>query len=244
MLFRDMAGIGSFTYIIPTECLTAAMNIPECKRAGMIVDGPQQDAAEFLGHLLEHFHEKFRALAEIFEGQFVSRHTCQRCAHSYCTNQPFKLYTLQMDLPSTLEIQTFDIYKLMAYFHRETILYGYPCANCNSQDSTEKKISVVALPRVLVMHFSRFQGLQKMNKYVRFPALASIKYSVDDNEYTIQYQITGVVVHLGSSIASGHYISYVRAGENWFKINDDIVTTVRWNTVRRKKAYMLFYEQI
>ena len=50
----------------------------------------------------------------------------------------------------------------------------------------------------------------------------------------------GIVVHIGASIQGGHYVSYVRAGENWFKMDDDIVSTVRWLTVRRKKAYILF----
>ena len=41
------------------------------------------------------------------------------------------------------------------------------------------------------------------------------------------------------SISSGHYLTYARAGENWFKINDT-VKAVSWQTVRRKKAYLLF----
>ena len=244
MLFRDMAGVGSFPYITPIKCLTAAMNIAECKRAGMIVNGPQQDVAEFLGHLLEHFHQKFRPLSDIFEGQFVSTHTCHHCAYSYPTTQPFKLYTLQMDVPTTLEIQTFDLYKLMDHFHRETILSDYCCTQCGTQNSTEKKITTIALPRLLVIHLSRFRGLQKIDKYVRFPAQASIKYNIDGDEYYTQYRIMGIVVHIGSSIAGGHYVAYVRAVENWFKMNDHIVSAVRWQTVRRKKAYLLFYEQI
>ena len=76
MLFGDMTAVGYFPYITPTECLTAAMNIPECKRAGMKVNGRQQDASEFLVHLLEHLKQKFRPLSDIFEGQLVSTHMC------------------------------------------------------------------------------------------------------------------------------------------------------------------------
>ena len=228
-------------YITPIKCLTAAMNIPECKRAGMIVNGPQQDAAEFLGHLLQHLHEEFRSLSDIFDGQFVSTHTCQYCSHSYRTNQPFKLYTLQMDLPPP---QRFDIYKLMDHFHRKTILHDYPCTHCDTLNSTVKKINIIALPKLLVIHLSRFRGLQKIKKYVRFPEQASIKYGIDGDEYNKQYRIMGIVVHIGASIQGGHYVSYVHGGEKWFKMDDHIVSTVRWQTVRRKKAYMLFYEQI
>ena len=83
-----------------------------------------------------------------------------------------------------------------------------------------------------------------MNNLVRFPQHASIKYNIDDNEYNKQYRIMGIVVHIGPSIAQGHYISYFRAGESWIKADDNTLTAVLWRTVRRKKAYMLFYEQV
>ena len=243
MLFVEMAGTSSFPYITPIQCLTAAMNIPECKRAGMIVNGPQQDASEFLVHLLTHFEEKIKSLSDIFEGELVSTRTCQRCFHSCTSNQPFKLYSLQMDLPSMNEIQPLDLYNLMHHFHRTENLYDYRCEHCNSYNS-KKKLSIITLPRILVIHLSRFRGLQKIHEYVRFNTQVSIKYNTDGSEYHKQYRIMGIVVHLGSSIASGHYIAYIRAGEKWFKMNDDTVSAVCWRTVRRKKAYLLFFEQI
>ena len=243
-LFKDMGAASYFPYITPTECLTAVMNIPECKRAGMKVNGRQQDASEFLLHLLEHFRQKFRPLSDIFEGQVVSTNKCHHCSYSFHTNQPFKLYTLHMDLPSTLETQTFDLYKLMDHFHRKTILYGFTCGQCNTLNSMMKKISIIALPKVLVIHLSRFRGLQKVDKHVRFSAQTSIRYNIDGNEYNTQYRIIGIVVHLGPSIIGGHYITYIRAREKWFKINDHIVSAVRWSTVRKQKAYLLFFEQI
>ena len=241
ILFKDMGAASFFPYIVPTECLTAAMNIPECKNAGMKVNGRQHDASEFLGYLLEHL---FRPLSEIFDGQFVSSHTCQHCFYSFPTNQPFKLYTLQMDLPSTHEIETVDLYTLMDHFHRATIQYGYSCRTCGTLNSTKKKISIIALPRVLVILLSRFQGLQKIDKHVRLTAQVSIRYNIDGNEYNKQYRIMGIVVHIGPTIRRGHYISYVRAGDRWFQINDHIVSAVRWSTVRKQKAYLIFLEQI
>ena len=244
ILFKYMGAASFFPYIAPTECLTAAMNIPECKNAGMKVNGRQHDASEFLGYLLEHLKQKFRPLSEIFDGQFVSSHTCQHCFYSFPTNQPFKIYTLQMDLPSTHEIETFDLYTLMDHFHRATIQYGYSCRTCGTLNSTKKKISIIALPRVLVILLSRFQGLQKIDKHVRLTAQTSIKYNIDGNEYNKEYRIMGIVVHTGPTIQRGHYIAYVRSGERWFQINDHIVSAVRWSTVRKQKAYLIFFEQI
>ena len=130
----------------------------------------------------------------------------------------------------------------MDNFHRETILSDYCCTQCGTQNSTEKKITTIALPRFIVIHLSRFRGLQKIDKYVRFLAQASIKYHIDGDEYNTQYRIMGIVVHIGPSIAGGHYVAYVRGVENWFKMNDDTVSAVRWQTVRRKNAYLCFFK--
>ena len=243
ILFGDMTAVSPFPYITPTECLTAAMNIPLCKRAGMIVNGPQQDASEFLVHLLTHFEEKCRPLSNIFAGKLVSTRTCQHCFYTFRKNEPFKLYSLQMDLPTTNAIHPIDLYMLMDHFHRTEDLPDSHCEHCNTHNS-KKKLSIITLPRILVIHLSRFRGLQKMDEYVRFNAQISIEYNIQNNDYNTQYQLTGIVVHIGASIAVGHYVAYVRAGEMWFKMNDSKVRTVTWSTVKRQKAYLLFFEQI
>ena len=179
----------------------------------------------------------------MFEGKFVSIN-CELCSYSYAKTQHFKQYTPQMDLPSTHGTQTFDLYKLMDHYHQAGIIEDSLCSQCNLVNSTEKIISISELPRILVLHLSRFRGLAKMNNFVRFPEHASIKYKIDDHEYTKQYRLMSIVVHIGPSIAQGHYVSYFRAGESWIKASDSTVTAVLWRTVRRKKAYMLFYEQL
>ena len=187
-----------------------------------------------LGHLLEHFEQKFRPLSDIFEAKFISIHKCQLCSHSYSTKQPFKQYTLQMDLPSTNGTQTLDLYKLMDHYHKADIIQGCTCSQCHSVNSTKKIMNITALPRILVIQLSRFRGLSKINNYVRFPKQASFKYKSGNNEYNKQYRVMGIVVHIGSSIANGHYMSYVRAGENWMKANDETVTSFRMYVIRKR----------
>lgn len=33
-----------------------------------------------------------------------------------------------------------------------------------------------------------------------------------------QYELTGIVVHLGGSLYSGHYVSYVKSAGRWFSV--------------------------
>ena len=132
----------------------------------------------------------------------------------------------------------------MEYFHRGEIVSGYSCAQCHAQNSIEKQLSIISTPTILVVHIARFKGLQKIDYFVRFPATLTISYRVDDNEYETKYRITGMVIHKGNSIAQGHYFAYIRRGETWVKADDETVREVRWETARRKKAYLLFYEQM
>lgn len=43
--------------------------------------------------------------------------------------------------------------------------------------------------------------------------------------------------------ASGHYVSYVRAGDAWFHCDDATVTRVTASHVLSTSAYLLFYER-
>ncbi len=40
------------------------------------------------------------------------------------------------------------------------------------------------------------------------------------------YSLEGAIIHLGSSIQSGHYVSYVRRDNQWLYLNDNRVAVV------------------
>lgn len=54
------------------------------------------------------------------------------------------------------------------------------------------------------------------------------------------YELSSVVVHKGK-IDNGHYISYSRQGEDWFRFDDSMVVQVEEREAMGAEAYMLFY---
>lgn len=54
------------------------------------------------------------------------------------------------------------------------------------------------------------------------------------------YELSSVVVHKGK-IDNGHYISYARQAEEWFRFDDSMVVQVDEKEVLGAEAYMLFY---
>jgi len=55
-----------------------------------------------------------------------------------------------------------------------------------------------------------------------------------------EYDLISVVVHVGS-IDTGHYLSYCRVGDQWFKFNDHKVMMATKSEVLSSQAYLLFY---
>ena len=54
------------------------------------------------------------------------------------------------------------------------------------------------------------------------------------------YELSSVVVHKGK-IDNGHYVSYSRQGEEWFRFDDSMVVQVEEREALGCEAYMLFY---
>lgn len=56
------------------------------------------------------------------------------------------------------------------------------------------------------------------------------------------YQLRGVVIHLGKSVHSGHYVAYVKHGEEWILFNDEKVTLATSPVLG--KGYVYLYEGV
>jgi ubiquitin C-terminal hydrolase len=55
--------------------------------------------------------------------------------------------------------------------------------------------------------------------------------------------LCGVLTHIGSQIKSGHYITEIRKGDNWWKCNDDKVSQTTFDSLS-KQAYGLLFQKM
>ena len=102
-------------------------------------------------------------------------------------------------------------------------------------------VSLVYLPKVLVLQLERFQGLWKIRNHVTFPSQFSLKYLCAGHEEYQYYRICAVVFHQGQNIEEEHYIYFINIGEKWFECNDIAVQEVYCETVSFEELYLLFY---
>lgn len=131
---------------------------------------------------------------------------------------------------------------------------GRSCHSCGADGGFSKAFKFGKLPPTFCIHLKRFRwkrnslrgGEQKVDTHVKFP-LENLDMSrwlgeVEKSQHgSTLYDLNSVIVHQGTGANSGHYITYIKRGEQWYSLSDDRGLRVPPETVTKAKAYMLFY---
>ncbi|CAI4064313.1 hypothetical protein SKDZ_09G0160 [Saccharomyces kudriavzevii ZP591] len=127
----------------------------------------------------------------------------------------------------------------------------------NKKLTTVKTINFVTLPKILVIHLSRFYyDLTKKNSTVIiYPLILNI---ILKNNETMKYRLFGVVNHTGT-LVSGHYTSLVNKDlehsvdigrSKWYYFDDEVVKADKKHgsdknlKISSSDVYVLFYERV
>ena len=161
-------------------------------------------------------------------------------------------YNLNQNIPSINPqgkkyvnlISCFNHYKLPNEFIGENKLY---CNNCNTLKEASSVNLIFSLPPVLILVLNRGKG-KSFECDVDFPEKLNLENFVEYQKSICNYQLMGVISHLGESGMSGHFIAYCRHRVNnlWYLYNDSTVTLCKDQSKDYMvgTAYILFYESI
>ncbi|XP_073151676.1 ubiquitin C-terminal hydrolase 22-like [Henckelia pumila] len=144
------------------------------------------------------------------------------------------------------------------------------CQQCQVRQESLKQMSIRKLPLVSCFHIKRFEhsSIRKMSKkidrYLQFPfsmdmapyLSSSILRSRYGNrifpfdgdeqdpssEFSSEFELFAVITHSGK-LDAGHYVTYLRLSNQWYKCDDSWITQVNDNIVRSAQGYMMFYVQ-
>ncbi|CAN0116678.1 unnamed protein product, partial [Ectocarpus sp. 13 AM-2016] len=227
--------------------------------------GRQEDAHEFLRHLVDKMvgsylerrgvdpfaHDRLAETTPIhlvFGGYLRSQLKCSGCGFCSDTFDPFMDLAMNVEKVDSSGV-AMNERSLQAALRRftapETLGAGneWKCGGCNKLVDAEKNLSVFKPPNALVFQLKRFgftNGPRKANDHISFGDKLNLE--VSGPERRANYDLTGVVVHSGKTMSSGHYYAYVRSSAGcWARMNDSVVTKVTLDTVLKDKAYVLFY---
>jgi len=200
----------------------------------------QQDAGEFIKWLLNELTEKcaMSTCSTLFGGATCTTIHCNQCGCLSKSNQEF--LELSLSIPDEKDIQhqsantsmntsmntgtgtgngtnSVSLLFLLNHFQETELLEKenrYRCSSefCNSNlvESATRTTTVVEWPSHLVISLKRFYYSRLTNNVEK--NLQEIKF---DKEMVvaqgrINYRLYGVIVHLGTSASSGHYVAYVK----------------------------------
>ena len=203
----------------------------------------------------------------VFGGYLRSQVRCTKCGYLSNTYDPFLDLALEVSKKSSTSIAS----AFQEFSRKETLDKNnrWRCPGCRKDVCATKQLTVFRPPLSLCIQLKRFTfsnghsfgnfsgypngmrfmgmgggGGSKINKAIEFPA--HLKLPLSDGR-KCEYALTGIVVHLGSNPASGHYTAFVRkpgleGKSKWYHMDDSFVELVSEKTVlKQKDAYVLFY---
>lgn len=162
-----------------------------------------------------------------FRGTLVSTLSCTICKNSKYVNECF--ITLSIDCHDSIQAS------LQHFFQLETLSEALHCKCCNTNTQWTKKIDLLNYPQILCFHIKRFtyDGVAKKNN---LDVLLNESLNLKGNKY----DLLGFVCHIGN-MKYGHYMSYIKLNDIWYKQDDDIVSPVLEIDVPKNNSYLVFY---
>ncbi|KAK6126905.1 hypothetical protein DH2020_039356 [Rehmannia glutinosa] len=144
------------------------------------------------------------------------------------------------------------------------------CQQCQVRQESLKQMSIRKLPLVSCFHIKRFEHSpirkmsRKIDSYLQFPFSLDMApylsssilrsrygnriFSFDgdeqdaSSEFSSQFELFAVITHSGK-LDAGHYVTYLRLDDQWYKCDDAWITRVNDDIVRTAQGYMMFYVQ-
>ena len=121
------------------------------------------------------------------------------------------------------------------------------CNYCKRTCNNSMRTTLTTGPPVLILLLNRGKGIEFEVK-INFPEYLNLHNYIQLNHLGCEYQLIGVITHIGESGMGGHFIAYCRDPlfGQWHKYNDAIVTLVndfQNEVINFAMPYLLFYQK-
>ena len=116
------------------------------------------------------------------------------------------------------------------------------CNKCGNYSSATTYNKIYKAPNVLILIINRGKG-NYFKCDLDFPHELDISRYIVNTTSPKNYNLIGVISHLGESSMEGHFIAYCKHFDgNWSLFNDGLVRGVSNNDIYKGTPYILFYQ--
>ena len=213
--------------------------------------------------MIDKIIEENKTAGNLFTADQQNLTKCEGCGFEAGFEETFTMLTLDIDQDLTnTESQSTNIKHrsnsleslLCTYSEWEKLIQGneYYCSKCRTKQPAQRKTEIVYGPKILAMQLKRFKvtnknnftTISKLKRKVIFQKTLALPTTLSSIGMTSKYQLKGVIEHRGETAENGHYVAYVRKGNQWMELDDDKAKPISWNVVAKLEAYILFWELV
>jgi len=170
----------------------------------------------------------------IFQGKLVTETQCLRCESKSCKEEGFLDLSLQITQNCSLSacLRQFSDVELLNKNDK------YFCDTCCTLQEAQKRMIIKQPPNVLLLHLKRFEYVEQMGRMKKLPYRVAFPMQLrlsnvvgTDPGADALFDLTGVVVHMGSGPYHGHYVALTKSQGQWIHFDDESVEPVPESTV-------------
>ena len=204
-----------------------------------------------------YFSQNNSIMTKIFYSEQSSNLTCCSCNINKISFNiinflifPLEKIRLYLEKKKPQGFENVSLEDCFEQFEEKELLSGpnqIYCNTCHRQSNAISYNKLYNCPEVLTIILNRGKGLE-FNVEFQFPLDLNINKYVIDKNCDTNYELIGVLTHLGPSGMSGHFIAYCKSPINgqWYCYNDAEVTqcqNVMYEINSNGIPYVLYYQR-
>ena len=189
-----------------------------------LIDSIEKDINNIYNNSDENIKNPYKSLFNYFFGGKYIDELKFECGHK--RHNEFQYNSIQLNIKGCN-----NLYDALNNYIKGEIMDGdnkINCEECKTKVACNKRQIFKNFPNILVINLKRFEFdydnmiKYKLNDYFEFPMTLDMKnYLIEDSkEKNCKYELSGIVIHLGTS-ESGHYYDLIKTSDNkWYEFND------------------------
>ncbi|KAF7683684.1 Ubiquitin carboxyl-terminal hydrolase 12 [Astathelohania contejeani] len=200
------------------------------------VIGNQECASEFIQLLLNQVDQEINnedgSIMDNFRFDTVTEFKCMECKTGWKgpSETVFPIY-INKNISISEAIKSSMIEKID----------DFKCEFCKKKVNIQAKRSFTSNANILMVVNKCYDYITKEKLHYTF----NVNYNLLINNFN--YVLSAIIIHIGSTINSGHYIALCKRNNSWYKINDTIwekiPKKILLENIKQMEGYVFFYEK-